>query len=93
MPFVSSLSLKTRILLVVFLLIASVSFSWSPSVRAKGQIWYVQASARGKQTGTSWENAFPLLQTALARAKAGDQIWVAAGVYTPSDKLDQMASF
>ena len=42
--------------------------------------------------GLSWESAFGDLQDALAVATAGDEIWVAAGVYTPSD-TDSTASF
>ena len=44
---------------------------------------YVDASATGARTGQSWEDAFPTLQSALVGASAGDEIWVAAGTYTP----------
>ena len=46
---------------------------------------YVDASAGGSGTGTSWLNAFTKLQDALAAAANGDQIWVAAGVYYPDE--------
>ncbi len=44
---------------------------------------YVRASATGAANGSSWINAFPELQSALALAVAGDEIWVASGIYRP----------
>ena len=35
-------------------------------------------------TCTRWADACPNLQTALALAVSGDQIWVAAGTYKPT---------
>lgn len=46
-------------------------------------IWYVDMHAAGANTGQAWTDAFRDLQAALAAAGAGDQIWVAEGVYTP----------
>ncbi|MBV6626023.1 MAG: hypothetical protein KI793_24340 [Rivularia sp. (in: Bacteria)] len=43
----------------------------------------VEASATGNNDGSSWENAFTNLQSALAIAVSGDEIWVAQGVYKP----------
>ena len=37
----------------------------------------------GADNGGCWEDAFVDLQDALAVAAPGDEIWVAAGVYTP----------
>ena len=48
-----------------------------------GNIWYVDHDAAGGN-GTSWSDAFQSIDGALNAATAGDQIWVAEGVYTPS---------
>ena len=52
------------------------------SVAAQSTIIYVQQG--GSSNGTSWENAFGTLQEALDTAQAGQQIWVAKGVYYPT---------
>ena len=50
-----------------------------------GNIIYVDWSADGYNTGTSWQDAYTDLQDALARADrgCGSEIWVAKGVYKP----------
>ncbi|MBN1135524.1 MAG: hypothetical protein JXM73_03020 [Anaerolineae bacterium] len=42
--------------------------------------------------GDAWQTACDL-QTALAHAAAGDEIWIAAGTYTPTHGADRTASF
>ncbi len=46
---------------------------------------YVDSSATGSEDGRSWEDAYKYLQDALADPclSQRDQIWVAAGTYTP----------
>lgn len=58
---------------------------------AAADVIRVDAAAPGGD-GTSWKTAFADLQYALAAALPGDEIWVAAGVYTPSES-DAEASF
>ena len=54
---------------------------------------FVDADATGGNTGLSWTNAFTSLQTALTNWVDGKQIWVAEGVYRPSDTGDRNAVF
>lgn len=57
------------------------------------QIWYVKADSTGSQNGSSWQNAFATLQQALKQASQSEEIWVAAGTYSPSDSDDRTRSF
>jgi hypothetical protein len=62
-------------------LVLSLFFS---SILMNGQdVIYVSQSATGTNTGDSWANAYNNLQSALAEASSGDQVWVAQGIYVP----------
>jgi len=50
-----------------------------------GDTIYVKWDATGNNNGSSWEDAFTDLQDALAAADSSDQIWVAKGVYYPTN--------
>lgn len=45
--------------------------------------WYVDSIANGGGTGLSWPDAFDSLDDALLVAQAGEEIWIADGVYVP----------
>jgi hypothetical protein len=58
-----------------------------------GPIIYVNGTAMGSENGTSWYDAYTDLQSALDTAASGEQIWVAAGVYKPTNSTDRSQSF
>jgi len=52
---------------------------------------YVSQGANGD--GTSWESPMGCLQSAIAQATEGEQIWVAKGTYFPTNTTDRSISF
>jgi photosystem II stability/assembly factor-like uncharacterized protein len=56
-------------------------YKWSGA--PLGNRLYVNDDATGANNGSSWSDAFNDLQSALAIAEEGDQIWVAEGTYLP----------
>lgn len=46
--------------------------------------YYVNINATGNNNGLSWINAYVNLQSAISGAIAGDEIWVATGIYKAS---------
>lgn len=54
---------------------------------------HVDDDATGADDGSSWQDAFVDLQSALAAVQAGQEVWVAEGTYRPSATLDRTATF
>lgn len=62
----------------------ALALALATSARAAPQtVWYVDDDASGANDGTSWADAFQLLQDALAVAGPQDEVWVAEGHYVP----------
>lgn len=58
---------------------------------AQQNVIYVKQGARGN--GSSWQRAFGDLQKALLNAESGQEIWVAAGTYTPTQNNNRKDVF
>ncbi|MBI5295084.1 MAG: S-layer homology domain-containing protein [Chloroflexi bacterium] len=66
---------------------------WSFTTGGVPSVIFVNEDASGGNNGSSWEDAFIDLQDALAIAQPGDQIWVAAGTYKPTNGTERGSSF
>jgi predicted outer membrane repeat protein len=66
--------------------------TYTPTVIHPARL-YVKWNASGANNGISWGNAYRDLQSALAAASSGDEIWVAAGTYKPASGANRSATF
>ena len=79
------------VLLLAFVSVVFLSLSGTALAES---VWCVKSDAPGPtHDGSSWTDAFLDLQSALNAAQTGDQIWVAAGTYKPTDGTDRSISF
>ncbi len=68
---------------VTCLILVAVLTSGMVGRASAATVIYVKWDASGANSGSSWADAYKDLQSALASAVSGNQIWVAAGTYTP----------
>lgn len=57
------------------------------------KIVYINHAAHGLNTGTSWQDAYTNLQTALGAATSNSALWVARGTYKPTQTSNRSAVF
>jgi len=85
---------RLKISLVFVVIVCVGSAGTSPAKAGDVQsVLYVKADAAGSGEGTSWADAYTDLQVALAVAESGNDIWVAAGTYTPGGQGARTATF
>ncbi len=71
----------------IFAVIFALSFAARiPCAEAKA-IFYVKQIESGNGDAGSWENASSDMQSVIDTAKAGDEVWVAQGTYTPKEEM------
>ena len=69
--------MKSKLLTMTLVLLFATVASWAQTT------YFVKADGN---SGTSWKTAFVTLQQALTTATSGDQIWIAAGTYKPTQQ-------
>jgi hypothetical protein len=85
---------RFKISLVFVAIVCVGAVGTSPAKAGDVQsVLYVKADAAGSGEGTSWADAYTDLQVALAVAESGNDIWVAAGTYTPGGQDARTATF
>ncbi|MDA0991895.1 MAG: hypothetical protein O3A51_14240, partial [Verrucomicrobia bacterium] len=77
------------------LAIAFAFAAWVTIQTATAATNYVnsQVLPGGLKDGSTWANAYSKLEAALSGSSSGDEIWVAAGTYYPTNGTDKTATF
>ncbi|MCH8968898.1 MAG: hypothetical protein IIA66_07260, partial [Planctomycetes bacterium] len=70
---------------IVAALAMAVGLFLAPGSARAQTTWFVDDDGTPGNGCTSWADACPDLQTALALASSDAQIWVAVGSYTPAE--------
>lgn len=79
-------------LLVFLFCVSSIALSIAQEVKGK-RIYVEAASSAVEADGQSWQTAYNDLQQALLRSASGDSIWVAKGLYFPTNNGDRNKTF
>jgi hypothetical protein len=53
--------------------------------------WYVDPTGSGSEDGTSWDDAYGDIQSALTAATSGDEVWVKEGTYAITSAITHKA--
>jgi predicted outer membrane repeat protein len=67
-------------------------FIFSCIAASAQQRYYINVSATGTNTGTSWANAFTTINAAYTKVSAGDTLWIARGTYLATTDTDRLKS-
>ena len=67
----------------LFFIFITVIFGFS-----QRSVIYVKWDATGQNDGSSWSNAYVNLQEAINKSNPGQEIWVAKGMYFPTEDLE-----
>ncbi|MGI6653008.1 MAG: Ig-like domain-containing protein [Christensenellales bacterium] len=73
---------KKAVFLALALLVVLAALPWQGALAA-GTRYYVKLGGDDSKDGLSWENAKANLKAVMDAAGFGDEIWVAAGTYSP----------